>query len=275
MSANKIEKLGTLIRHVRKEHGLTQEQLAATAGVGVRFIRELERGVKESVFGPDSTKISEEISRLKADDSNAPSRDTVPLPPPKLIDITASVKALHEAKSRVGMAASNVPTICQYTLHNTYDTLSCLNMSPNASLMSAGFTDSIIKLWNVKGTPVGAPPYYKPSDPSLPVKFVGHSGPVYKTSFTPDNKYMISASQDSTVRLWSLQTNKNLAVYKGHNYPVWDVQFGPFGIYFATTSKDRTARLWSCDHITPLRIFVGHESDVDVYFINLVYTIPF
>ena len=47
MSANKIEKLGTLIRHVRKEHGLTQEQLAATAGVGVRFIRELEQG-KES-----------------------------------------------------------------------------------------------------------------------------------------------------------------------------------------------------------------------------------
>ena len=47
MLDNKIEKLGILIKQARKEQGLTQEQLAATTGVGVRFIRELENG-KES-----------------------------------------------------------------------------------------------------------------------------------------------------------------------------------------------------------------------------------
>lgn len=47
MSENKVEKIGGLVRQVRKEHGLTQEQLAAISGVGVRFIRELEQG-KES-----------------------------------------------------------------------------------------------------------------------------------------------------------------------------------------------------------------------------------
>ena len=39
--------LGGLIRQERKNQGLTQEQLAALAGVGVRFVRELEHG-KES-----------------------------------------------------------------------------------------------------------------------------------------------------------------------------------------------------------------------------------
>ena len=29
---------------MRKEHGLTQEDLAAKAGVGLRFVRELEQG---------------------------------------------------------------------------------------------------------------------------------------------------------------------------------------------------------------------------------------
>lgn len=47
MIEDKIKKLGKLIRQVRKEQGLTQAQLAATTGVGVRFIRELEQG-KES-----------------------------------------------------------------------------------------------------------------------------------------------------------------------------------------------------------------------------------
>ena len=47
MSRNIIEKLGKIVRQTRKEQGLTQEQLSAITGVGVRFIRELEQG-KES-----------------------------------------------------------------------------------------------------------------------------------------------------------------------------------------------------------------------------------
>ena len=39
--------LGNLIRDERKRQKLTQEQLAALSGVGVRFVRELEHG-KES-----------------------------------------------------------------------------------------------------------------------------------------------------------------------------------------------------------------------------------
>ena len=36
--------LGHLVRIERKRQKLTQEQLAALAGVGVRFLRELEKG---------------------------------------------------------------------------------------------------------------------------------------------------------------------------------------------------------------------------------------
>jgi y4mF family transcriptional regulator len=36
--------LGALIRAERKAQGLTQEELAALSGVGVRFVRELELG---------------------------------------------------------------------------------------------------------------------------------------------------------------------------------------------------------------------------------------
>ena len=44
------EQLGKIIRKARKKQKLTQEQLAATCGVGVRFIRELEQGKISSQF---------------------------------------------------------------------------------------------------------------------------------------------------------------------------------------------------------------------------------
>lgn len=36
--------LAIFVKDMRKEHGLTQEDLAAKAGVGLRFVRELEQG---------------------------------------------------------------------------------------------------------------------------------------------------------------------------------------------------------------------------------------
>lgn len=58
MTDNIIEKLGTIVKRTRKEQGLTQEQLAATTGVGVRFIRELEQGKESCHIGKALTVVS-------------------------------------------------------------------------------------------------------------------------------------------------------------------------------------------------------------------------
>lgn len=46
---NTIE-FGKLIRETRKNTGLTQAELAAAAGIGERFIRELEKGKPSCQF---------------------------------------------------------------------------------------------------------------------------------------------------------------------------------------------------------------------------------
>ncbi|MEE1885075.1 helix-turn-helix transcriptional regulator [Pedobacter flavus] len=43
-----MKSISTFIKNSRKKHKLTQEELAFKAGVGLRFLRELERG-KETV----------------------------------------------------------------------------------------------------------------------------------------------------------------------------------------------------------------------------------
>jgi y4mF family transcriptional regulator len=45
------ENLGNLIRETRVAQGLRQEQLAAAAGVGLRFLIELERGKPTAQIG--------------------------------------------------------------------------------------------------------------------------------------------------------------------------------------------------------------------------------
>lgn len=48
---NKMEALGRLVRDTRKQQKLTQEELSATTGVGVRFLRELEKGKESCQIG--------------------------------------------------------------------------------------------------------------------------------------------------------------------------------------------------------------------------------
>lgn len=48
---NDIKTLGSLIRETRKNQGLTQEHLAATSSVGLRFLRELEHGKETCHIG--------------------------------------------------------------------------------------------------------------------------------------------------------------------------------------------------------------------------------
>lgn len=127
--------------------------------------------------------------------------------------------------------------------------------------MAGSFADSSLRVWDLKGSSSNSPV----SAPKNALHVLnGHSGPVYSTSFSPDNRWLLSCSEDQSARLWSLDTHSNIVCYRGHQAPIWDVQFSPLGFYFATASHDKTARLWATSQISPMRIFVGHMSDVNV-----------
>ncbi|CAG8678076.1 6516_t:CDS:10 [Cetraspora pellucida] len=220
------------------------------------------------------------IEKVKREQSSdAPDRASIPLPSYKGSDIRAQVELIKDISQRIELGPSTtLPSVCFYTFHNTHNSLNCISISEDSSLIAGGFSDSYIKLWCLKGEKLkGFQNHVNISEINSASdlenkrehlgsdfkKLLGHSGPIFGLSFSPDNKYLVSCSEDRTVRLWSTDTYTNVVCYKGHNSPVWDVDFSPHGFYFATAGHDRTARLWSCDHIYPLRIFAGHLSDVD------------
>lgn len=202
-------------------------------------------------------------------------KSELPMP---TISMEVERSALEDLRNRARLGSSALPSVSFYTFINTHNSLNCASISQDGALVVGGFSDSSLKVWNMAKIgeehnssengntgEVGQTEHLAGLDTGKRsyTLLQGHAGPVYAANFSPEGDFILSASEDCTVRLWSSKMNANLVCYKGHNYPVWDVQFSPVGHYFVSSSHDRTARVWSMERIQPLRIMAGHLSDVD------------
>ncbi|KAL6064870.1 LisH domain-containing protein [Balamuthia mandrillaris] len=242
------------------------------------YLPSTKDGTPAPTAAPEDKAAEEEKASKKAKVEVAPQQkpavktitSQIPLP---TLNESVELQILEDIRKRVNLTSTALPSICFFTFLNTHQSLNCIEINKEGSLVAGGFADSSIKLWDLKkdhsrifgessSSSTGGRSKIRGRTTDY-VPLLGHSGPVYACSFSPDNNFLISASEDNTARLWSMETRTNVVYYRGHNYPVWDVQFSPLGYYFATASHDRTARLWATDQIFPLRIFAGHLSDVD------------
>ncbi|MEG4007718.1 WD40 repeat domain-containing protein [Microcoleus sp. Pol11C1] len=90
----------------------------------------------------------------------------------------------------------------------------------------------------------------------------GHTNLVLGIAFSPDGRTLASASIDKTIKLWDLQTKKELATLTGHSDYVWDVAFSSDGQTLASASSDKTIKLWDLQTKKELATLTGHSKDV-------------
>jgi WD40 repeat protein len=175
---------------------------------------------------------------------------------------TASVAKLKEVIKAVRDGVTPLPSTCLYrvTQHN----VNCAAISQNAQILATGCDDSSLVLWDLlpnnhhNNSAAASKSHFcfddELDDPSairlgcdLEDKFVGsrgskkrssilrgHSGPVYDVTFMARTKYLMSVSEDTTARLWDLETGLNKAIFQGHAYPIWSVDSDRLGVNIAT-----------------------------------------
>jgi len=88
-----------------------------------------------------------------------------------------------------------------------------------------------------------------------------HTHDVNALCFAPDGKILASASDDRTVKLWSMPDAKLLATLEGHQTFVKELAFSPDGKRLASASDDNGIKLWS---LPDCKLLDTLEEHVDV-----------
>lgn len=97
----------------------------------------------------------------------------------------------------------------------------------------SGHADGMIVFWDLS---------IKPYKKLKTIK--GHKSLVKSVSYSPNEKLIVSASQDGTAKIWDIATDSCIIILKGHNGYTESAYFSPDGKYIVTASSDKTNKVW-------------------------------
>jgi WD40 repeat protein len=168
---------------------------------------------------------------------------------------------------------------CLKTLRGQAGAVRRVVFSPDGLLLASNSGDSNVQLWDVSQL------YAQPQAQAKPAAlgrftasrdaewfsgqsvqtFEGHNGRIFSIAFSPDGQYLVTGSEDQTVRLWRVSTGECLSVFEGHAKAVESIAFSSDGVTIASGSDDQTIRLWDVrtdDCLSVIRTTVGRVLSV-------------
>jgi len=89
----------------------------------------------------------------------------------------------------------------------------------------------------------------------------GHSMNVNSVSYSPDGKFIVSASDDLSLRVWEASTGKCMRVLDFFKYPVKYVSYSPNGKYIVSASG-KTVQVWNSHTFQCVQVLEGHRMPV-------------
>jgi WD40 repeat protein/energy-coupling factor transporter ATP-binding protein EcfA2 len=115
-----------------------------------------------------------------------------------------------------------------------------LRFSVSGRLLAVGSTDGAIRVFDLTVPRPEAETY------------AGHAGAVTAVDFSPDEKSLVSASEDKTVGIWSRTDRRSKIELVGHTDAVTGVAYSVAGRFVASVSKDKRVIVWNAKDGKPL-----------------------
>ena len=104
--------------------------------------------------------------------------------------------------------------------------------SGDGSKLLTSSADGVARLWSRNDT----------AAPLQQLK--GDERPVYSARFSPDEQWIVTASEDGTVRVWLATSGEEMQRYHGHEGPVYAAEFSPDGEHIVSAGHDRRLLVW-------------------------------
>ncbi|EPY50930.1 F-box/WD repeat protein Pof1 [Schizosaccharomyces cryophilus OY26] len=133
---------------------------------------------------------------------------------------------------------------CISTLHGHTDTV--LSLSFDSTLLVSGSADHTVKLWHFTG--------------GKRITLRGHTGPVNSVRIHRELGLVFSASDDCSIKVWSLETNMCLYTFNAHIGPVQSLALT--GNRLFSCALDGTIKQWDIEKWKCVHTLFGHIEGV-------------
>jgi WD40 repeat protein len=106
-------------------------------------------------------------------------------------------------------------------------------------------------------------PALDPPGTALLRTLAGHTWSVNGVAVTADGKRAVSASNDKTLKVWDLESGRELRTLVGHSDYVTGVALTADGRLAVSASRDETLKMWDVESGRELRTLEGHSGFVN------------
>ena len=117
--------------------------------------------------------------------------------------------------------------------------------------------------------PVLQEKYYEPTMPAQVhhqdnVLYIcqGHRNHIAAVAWSPDGKYIASASYDKTVLIWNATNGQQFLTYQGHDAHVNTIAWSPDSKYLVSASDDQSAQVWEAATGKQICFYRGHKGSL-------------
>lgn len=141
---------------------------------------------------------------------------------------------------------------CTYTFYGHSQEVLAVAFSSQKNIIASAGCDHKISGWHSETQKLLYTAFY-------PTTSESHSGVIYSLTITPDQKTLISASADKTIRLWHLQSGTFIRTLSGHTEAVNTLAVSPDGQFLVSGSADKTLKIWQINSSQPTHTLIDHS----------------